>query len=93
MIASGNEKAKLVYEAMAYQVAKAIATMTVALKGNVDAIILTGGVAYSKMFTDMIKEYANHLGKIVVMPGENELKALASGTTRILNGEEEARIY
>ena len=93
MIDEGNQKAKLVYEAMAYQVAKAIAEMSVALRGNVDAVILTGGAAHSKMLTGMVREYAGHIGEFVLMPGENELEALAKGAQRILNGEEEGRIY
>ena len=93
MIKNGDEKAALVYEAMAYQVAKAIGEMSVALKGKVDAIILTGGVAHSRSFTDMIKEYAGHLGPVVVMAGEREMEALAEGAYRILKGEEKERIY
>lgn len=93
MIEAGNEKAKLVYEAMAYQIAKGIAEMSVALRGKLDAIILTGGAAHSKMLTGMVKEYAGHLGEFVIMPGEDELGALASGADRILKGEEEGRIY
>ena len=93
MIKNGDEKAALVYEAMAYQVAKAIGEMSVALKGKVDAIILTGGVAHSRSFTDMIKEYAGHLGPVVVMAGEKEMEALAEGAYRILKGEEKGRIY
>lgn len=93
MIADGDEKAALVYEAMAYQVAKAIALMSVPLKGKVDAVILTGGAAHSKMLTKMIEDYAGHVGTFVIMPGENELEALAAGADRILKGEEEGRIY
>lgn len=93
MIEKGDKKAAVVYEAMAYQVAKAIAEMSVALRGRVDAVILTGGVAHSKMFTDMIAGYAGHLGKIVIMPGEKEMEALAEGADRILKGKEKGRIY
>lgn len=93
MIAEGNEKAATVYEAMAYQVAKSIAQMSVALKGKVDAVILTGGAAHSKMLTGMIKDYAGHIGEFVIMPGEDELEALAGGATRIMQGLEEGREY
>ena len=93
MIEKGDKKAALVYEAMAYQIAKCIAEMSVALKGMVDAVILTGGAAHSKLLADMIKEYAGHIGSFVVMPGEDELGALAAGAMRILKGEEEGRIY
>ena len=93
MIAEGNEEAAIVYEAMAYQIAKSIAQMSVALRGQVDGIILTGGAAHSKMLTGMIISYASHLGNFVLMPGENELEALAAGAARIMNGEEEGREY
>jgi butyrate kinase len=93
MIEEGNQRAKLVYETMAYQVAKSIAAMTVALKGQVDAIILTGGAAHSKLLTDMIQQYAGHLGAFVIMAGEDELAALAGGAARILAGEEAANLY
>lgn len=93
MIEEGNRKAAVVYESMAYQVAKSIAAMTIPLKGKVDAIILTGGAAHSKKLTAMIQEYAGHLGHFVLLPGENELEALAEGAWRILEGEEEANTY
>ncbi|MGN0713421.1 MAG: butyrate kinase [Anaerovoracaceae bacterium] len=93
MIEEGNQRAAVVYEAMAYQVAKSIAAMTIPLKGKVDAILLTGGAAHSKMLTGMIQEYAGHLGKFVLMPGENELEALAEGAWRILEGKEKANTY
>lgn len=93
MIYGGDQKAKVVYESMAYQVSKSIAAMTIPLKGKVDAIILTGGAAHSKMLTGMIKEYSAHLGEFVLMPGEDELQALAAGANRILDGKEQANLY
>lgn len=93
MIENGDEKAALVYEAMAYQIAKSIAQMSAALRGEVDGIILTGGMAHSKKLTDMIREYAGHIGEFIIMPGEDELGALAKGAVRILEGKEEAHIY
>lgn len=93
MIAEGNELAKKIYEAQAYQVAKGIGELAPVLKGNIDAIIMTGGVAYSQMLTDMITEYVGFLAPVVVMPGENELESLAAGALRILNSEEEAEAY
>lgn len=93
MIEAGSEKAATVYEAMAYQIAKCIAQMSVALKGKVDAVILTGGAAHSKKLTSMVEEYAGHIGEFVVMAGENELEALAGGAARIMRGEEEGREY
>lgn len=93
MIEEGNEKAKLVYEAMAYQVAKGIGELATVLKGKVDAIILTGGIAYSKMMTGLIKERVEFIGPVEIMAGENEMESLAMGTLRVLRGEEAAREY
>lgn len=93
MIEEGNEEAKIVYEAMAYQIAKSIGEMATVLKGEVDAIILTGGIAYSKMITSLISENVSFIGPVEVMAGENELESLVFGTLRVLNGEEEAKDY
>lgn len=92
-VVAGDEKAKLVYEAMAYQIAKSVADMSVPLKGKIDAIILTGGIAFSEMFCDMIEEYCAHIGKIVRIPGEHEMEGLAMGTARILWEGEKAKEY
>lgn len=93
MIEAGDKKAELVYEAMAYQVAKEIGACAAVLKGNVDAILITGGISYSKMFVDMIKERVAFIADIKVYPGEDEMLALAQGGLRVLKGEEEAQIY
>lgn len=93
LIADGDERAALVYEAMAYQIAKAIAEMSVPLRGEVDGIILTGGMAHSRLLTDMIRGYAGHIGEFIIMPGEDELEALAKGANRILEGKELAHVY
>lgn len=93
MIASGDEKAALVYDAMAYQVAKEIGAYSVVLEGNIDAIILTGGLAYGTMFTDAIAKRVNWIAPVKVYPGENELQALAEGGLRVLRGEEESKTY
>ncbi len=92
MIADGNETAKLVYEAMALNVSKALARLTPLCKGKVDQIILTGGIAYSEYFTGMIKEQVEWIAPVTVIPGENEMQALADGALRVLRGEEEARL-
>ncbi|KZL90904.1 butyrate kinase [Clostridium magnum] len=93
MIESGDEKAKLVYEAMAYQIAKGIGELATVVKGKVDAIIITGGIAYSKMMTTLIKDRVEFISPVEIMPGENEMEALALGTLRVLKGEENAREY
>jgi butyrate kinase len=92
-IQSGDKHAELIYKAMAYQVAKALAQMSVSLKGKVDVFIITGGIAHSKMLTDWIREYAGHLGRIVIMPGEKEMEALANGAYRMLSGKEEIHSF
>ena len=93
MIEEGNLEAKMVYEAMAYQVSKAIGELATVLKGKVDGIILTGGIAYSKMMTDWIVDSVSFLGHVEILAGENELESLAFGTLRVLSGEEEAKTY
>ncbi|MBM7701602.1 butyrate kinase [Bacillus iocasae] len=89
----GDEKAKLVYEAMAYQVAKEIGAASAVLAGKADAIILTGGLAHSKTFVANIVKRVNWIADVIVSPGEDELQALAEGALRVLSGEEEAKEY
>jgi butyrate kinase len=93
MIEEGNEKAKLVFEAMAYNVAKEIGAMATVLKGKVDKIIITGGIAYSQRFVDLIVERVAFIAPVEVVPGEEEMEALAFGGLRVLRGEEEALEY
>jgi len=88
-----DAEAKLIYEAMAYQVAKEIGAMSTVLFGEVDAIALTGGVAKSERFVDLIKKRVSHLAPVFVFPGEEEMKALALGALRVLRGEEKAKVY
>ncbi|OQA16006.1 MAG: Butyrate kinase 2 [bacterium ADurb.Bin363] len=92
-IETGDDKARLVYEAMPYQTAKKIASMAAVLKGKVDAIFLTGGLANSKMIVGLIKERVNFISKIFVYPSQNEMYALAMGALRVLRGEEKALKY
>ncbi|WP_326908622.1 butyrate kinase [Sedimentibacter sp. MB31-C6] len=93
MIENGNEEAKTIYEAMAYQVSKGVGELSTVLKGNIDAIIITGGIAYSKMFTSWIKERISFIAPVEIIPGENEMESLAYGILRVLRGEEKAREY
>ncbi|TYC84701.1 butyrate kinase [Acetobacterium wieringae] len=92
-ILSGDRRAKQVYEAQAYQIAKGIGEMAAVLKGDINGIILTGGMAYSEKLTTMIKAYIAFLAPVKCLPGENEMEALALGGLRLLRGEEEPRIY
>ncbi|MBE6089394.1 MAG: butyrate kinase [Clostridium beijerinckii] len=93
LASEGDMKAKLVYEAMGYQVAKDIGAAAAVLCGKVDAIILTGGIAYEKMMVDIIKEKVGFSAPITVYPGEDEMLALAQGALRVLNGQEEVKEY
>ncbi|NOZ46522.1 MAG: butyrate kinase [Chlorobi bacterium] len=90
---NGNEEAKIVFEAMAYQVAKTIGSMCPVLKGRVDAILITGGIAHSKWFINMIIERVHRIAPVHVYPGEDEMKALAMNGLMALNGEIEAKEY
>ncbi|CAM3125026.1 butyrate kinase [Filibacter tadaridae] len=92
-IATGDKQAKLIYDAMAYQVAKEIGSSAAVLCGKVDAIILTGGLAYGKEFIESISSKVDWIADIIVYPGEDELQALAEGANRVLSGEETAKIY
>ena len=93
MIEEGNKKAELVYKAMAYQVAKEIGACAAVLEGKVDAVCLTGGLAYDKLLTGWIKERVEFIGEVKVYPGEDEMIALAEGGLRVLREEEDAREY
>jgi butyrate kinase len=90
---AGDEKAKLIYSAMAYQVAKAIGEYAVVLDGNVDAILITGGIAYDNSFVQMIEDKVKFIAEVITYPGEDELLALAQGGLRVLNGIEESKTY
>ncbi len=90
---AGDDFAKHVWEAMAYQISKGIGEMAVVLDGEVDAIVITGGIAYSELITGYIAKKVGFIAPVEVMAGESELESLAYGTLRVLNGEEEAREY
>lgn len=92
-IVAGDEKAKLVFDAMAYQVAKEIGRAAVVLRGRLDAVVITGGMARSDLLVGEIEKGIGFLGRVLVYPGEDELAALAEGALRVLNGEEEPREY
>ncbi len=92
-VEEGDSHAALIFEAMAYQVAREIGSRAVALKGRVDAVVLTGGLAYSSRFTDLIVARVGFIGPVRVYPGEDESAALAEGALRVLRGEEEPRRY
>ncbi len=93
MYKAGNYKAQLVYDAMAYQISKYIGWLAPVLNGDVKAVIITGGLAYSKILTDMIVPRVSYLAPVILMPGECEMEALAGGGLRILKGIEKAKKF
>lgn len=92
-IGEGDPAAGLVFTAMVLTVAKQIGACAAVLRGRVDGIVLTGGLALSAEFIDRIKEHVQFLGPVFVFPGENEMVALASAGLRVMRGEETARTY
>ncbi|MBN1756466.1 butyrate kinase [bacterium] len=92
-IGGGDQKARECVEAMAYQISKEIGAMATVLKGQVDALLITGGLAKSKILLDLINERINFIASVKVYPGEDELFALAQGALRVLTGEEEEMVY
>lgn len=92
-IEEGDKKARLMYDAMALSNAKGIAELAAVVNGKVDCIVITGGLAYSRMFIDMIKPRIEWIAPVEIMAGEYEMEALAAGGLRVLRGEEEAREF
>ena len=93
MVDEGNEKANEIREAFILQVTKDIGSMACVLKGKVDQIIVTGGIAYNKVVVDKMQERAGFIAPFTVYPGEDELLALVQGALRVMNGEEESMKY
>lgn len=87
MIEAGDENAALILDAMAYQIAKEIGAMATVLKGQVDAVVLTGGVAYSDYITSRVKDSVSFIAEVIIKPGEDEMIALNEGVIRVENGE------
>lgn len=90
---NGDKNAELVLDALALNVARCIAKLAVAVNGKVDAILLTGGIAYSEYITGKIRDRVSFIAETVVLPGENEMQALANGAMRVLAGVETAAEY
>ncbi|HWQ30997.1 MAG TPA: butyrate kinase [Negativicutes bacterium] len=93
LIAAGDKNAELVYKAMAYQVGKEIGSCAAVLEGKVDAVVITGGLAYDKLLMSWIKEMVQFIAEVKIYPGEDEMIALAEGGLRVLRKEEAAREY
>ena len=89
MIDTGDLRAEHVYRGMAYQIAKGVGELATVVCGKVDAVILTGGIAHSRRITSWVEERVRFIAPVEVVPGENELEALALGILRVLRREEE----
>ena len=93
LLREGDAKAKLLIDAMIYHTAKCIASEGAVLRGHVDAILLTGGIAHSDYITSGIRSRVDYLAPVHIFPGENEMEALALNALAVLRGEREAQIY
>jgi len=92
-IEQGDNYAKLIFEAMCYQIAKEVGAMATVLKGKVEAIILTGGIAHNEILVNKIKDRTGWIAPVVVYPGEEEMKALAQAVIRVIDGVEKVKTY
>jgi butyrate kinase len=92
-IAAGDQEARKVYEAMAYQVAKEIGACSVVLKGQVDAILLTGGIAFNELFIQLVTYRIAWIAPVRVFPGEDEMRALAVNALMVATGETDPKDY
>jgi butyrate kinase len=92
-IEEGDEKAKMVYDAMLYTAAKSIGALAAAADGQIDRVILTGGIAHSPYVTDYLIKKVSYIAPVEVMAGEFEMEALAAGACRVLGGEEKAHDF
>jgi butyrate kinase len=90
---AGDEKAVFIRQAAVYQIAKEIGSMAVVLEGKVDAIILTGGMAFEESHNESLKSMVDFIAEVVVYPGEDELKALAFNGLLALDGKIEIKTY
>jgi len=92
-IKNGDEYAKLVFDAMIYQIAKHIGAYAVVLKGEVDAILLTGGIAHNAYLVEQITDMVKFIAPVKAYAGEFELEAMAAGALRVLTGKEQAKAF
>lgn len=93
MVRDGNEKARLVQDAMSYQIAKEIGALSAVLSGEVDSIILTGGIAHNPMVVDYVRSMVRFIAPVAIYPGEDEMQALAENGLRVLQGKEQTKKY
>ncbi len=93
MIDNGNEEAKLILDAMIYQISKSIGAMFIAVGRKVDGIVFAGGMVRSKYIMDRLKKYIGHLAQVISFENTTEMEAMAKGALKVLNGVEKAKIY
>lgn len=92
-IDAGDARAAAVYDAMIYQIAKEIGAMAAVLQGRIDAILITGGMAHSTRLISQLRPSIEWIAPLHIYPGEDELRALAEGAFRVLNGEQPAKHF
>jgi butyrate kinase len=92
-IHDGDGEARLIFQAMGYQIAKGIGELSTVVAGKVDAIVLTGGMAQSVALTTMVSERITFIAPVEVFPGQFEMEALALGALRVLQGREVAKSF
>jgi butyrate kinase len=92
-VLNGDKKATLVLNAMIHQLCKEIGAMSTVLEGDIDGIILTGGICFSELIVEKIRKKVSFLSNVYIVPGEEELEALAAGAIRVLTKEEMAKKY
>jgi butyrate kinase len=90
-IDGGDHEAALIFDAMVYQIGKEAGAMAAVLKGKVDAVLLTGGMAHSERVVGLLRSYLEWIAPVAVYPGEDELQALAEGAFRVIDGVEKAK--
>lgn len=93
MVAAGDPKATLISDAFVYNVAKAIGGMAAALSGNVDGIVVTGGIAYGKLIMQQLTDMVKFIAPVKIYPGEDEMGALAKNAFAVIEGKEEVKQY
>ncbi len=93
LVVQGDKQAQLIHKAMVYQTAKEIGGMATVLHGKVDAILVTGGMAYDTIFIEELKKAVSFIAPVHVYPGEEEMRAMTEGAIRVLNGTEKVKTY
>lgn len=93
MCRDGNKQAQIILEAFVMQIAKQIAGAAAVVDGALDCLVFTGGIAHSEYITGMLKQKVGFIAPVIIIPGEDEMSAMAEGVLRVLNGQETAKNY